>query len=90
MGERSMLPSFGSGLENFMFKTMNENLKSAIEYTIKDALLDYEPRITVENVEADFDLENAIVQINIDYIYNQTNTRHNYVFPYNLKEGTNL
>ena len=35
-------------------------------------------------------LANGLVNIEITYLYNQTNTRHNYVYPFYLKEGTNL
>lgn len=91
IGERSMYPNFGSGMSQFMFKTMNETLKGGIIHTVKDALLENEPRITVEDVDVEFtDLEKGMVEIAIKYVYNNTNTRHNYVFPFHLKEGTNL
>ena len=36
------------------------------------------------------DLRTGLVEVTIDYMYNQTNTRHNYVYPFYIKEGTNL
>jgi uncharacterized protein len=90
-GERCMQPQFGSGLQQFFFRKMDEGLKGEIGDAVTASLLHNEPRITVKDVEVEFaDLQNGLVQITIDYVYNQTNTRHNYVFPFHLNEGTNL
>jgi len=86
-----MEPQFGSGLQQFFFRQMDETLKGEIMDTIKTALLHNEPRITVLSVNVTFkDVLNGLTEVDIKYRYNQTNTRHNYVFPFNLKEGTNL
>jgi phage baseplate assembly protein W len=90
-GERCLEPQFGSGLQQFFFRKMDATLKGEIKDAVKVSLLQNEPRITVMNVEVDFaDLQNGLVEIAITYEYNQTNTRHNYVFPFYLNEGTNL
>jgi uncharacterized protein len=90
-GERDFDPLFGSGLQQFFFRPMDETLKGEIKDAVKTALLLNEPRITVTNVAVDYtDITGGIAQITIAYVYNQTNTRHNYVFPFYLKEGTNL
>jgi phage baseplate assembly protein W len=91
MGERALEPQFGSGLQQFFFRTMDETLKGEIIDAIKVSLLRNEPRITVISVSADFiDLLTGRAEVTVIYIYNQANTRHNYVFPLHLKEGTNL
>ena len=91
MGERTMLPEFGSGMQQYFFRQMNATLKGQLEDTVRTALLEQEPRITVQNITAKYaDMQNGLVEIVIDYVYNQTNTRHNYVFPFYVKEGTNL
>ncbi|GGB79192.1 baseplate protein [Flavobacterium suaedae] len=91
MGERCMQPQFGSGLQPLFFKKMNENLRGQLIDAVKNALLQHEPRITVKDVKVTFaDETNGMVQVDIYYIYNQTNTRHNYVYPFYVKEGTNL
>ena len=70
---------------------MDDTLKGEIIDAVETSLLDNEPRITVESVDVVFsDIESGAVEVYIDYIYNQTNTRHNYVFPFYLKEGTSL
>jgi len=90
-GERSVDANFGSGLHQFLFQTMDETLKGEIVDTVKIALLEFEPRITVLNVSVDFvDRNEGFVNIHITYEVNTTNTRHNYVFPFYIKEGTNL
>ncbi|MEP1489574.1 MAG: GPW/gp25 family protein [Algibacter sp.] len=91
IGERSLEPQFGSGLQQYFFKEMNETLRGEIKDTITASLLTNEPRIEVLNVEVEYiDVLSGIVEVSIDYKYNQTNTRHNYVYPFYLKEGTNL
>ncbi len=90
-GSRSMEPNFGSGLQTFFFRSMSETLKGEIIEAVKQALLHNEPRITVEEVNVSYpDETGGIVHIDITYLFNQTNTRHNYVFPFHLNEGTNL
>jgi phage baseplate assembly protein W len=90
-GERSFEPQFGSGLQQFFFKKMDETLKGELKDAVKVSLLHNEPRITVTDVQVEFtDLVNGVAEIEINYVYNQTNTRHNYVFPFHIKEGTNL
>ena len=90
-GERTLEAEFGSGIQQFMFKKIDSSLKGEIIETIKFALLKYEPRILVQDVRvASTDIVNGTIEILISYIYSKTNTRHNYVFPFYLKEGTNL
>ncbi|MFT3795825.1 GPW/gp25 family protein [Flavobacterium sp.] len=91
LGERCMQPRFGSGLQQYFFRKMDETLKGEIIDTVKFSLLHNEPRITVIQTEVEFtDLQNGRIDIKIVYTHNRTNTRHNYVFPFHIKEGTNL
>ena len=90
-GERILEPGFGSGLQKFFFRNMDETLKGEISEEVKFSLLNNEPRITVIDVKVAYaDMARGLVEIGIMYMYNQTNTRHNYVFPFYIKEGTNL
>ena len=91
MGERCFQPEFGSGLQQFFFRTMDETLKGDIIDVIKVSLMHNEPRITVKGVSVNFtDLQAGFAEIHISYICNKANTRHNHVFPFHLKEGTNI
>jgi phage baseplate assembly protein W len=79
------------GLQTIFFKEMRPTLQGEIREAIKTALLDNEPRIKVLSVVVAFaDLQAGLVEVTINYKYNQTNTRHNYVYPFYIKEGTNL
>jgi phage baseplate assembly protein W len=90
-GERCFEPQFGSGLQQFFFRPMDNTLKGEIKDAVQTALLHNEPRITVTAVSVEYtDLLNGQVDIIISYVYNMTNTRHNYVYPFYLKEGTNI
>lgn len=90
-GERPFSPQFGAGLQKFFFKEMRPTLQGEIREAVKTALLNNEPRIKVLAVEVVFaDLQSGLVEVSINYMYNQTNTRHNYVYPFYIKEGTNL
>ncbi|RYU91734.1 phage tail protein [Mucilaginibacter terrigena] len=90
-GERNMEPQFGSGLQKFFFRKIDETLKGELINTIKMSLLLNEPRIKVSGVDVEFtDMLNGMLEIIIDYTYIQTNTRHNHTFPFSIMEGTNL
>ena len=90
-GERTMEPQFGSGLQKFFFKKIDETLKGEIKEAVSVSLLNNEPRITVKEINVGVkDMLNGLVEVEIIYIYNQTNTRHNCVCPFYINEGTNL
>ncbi len=90
-GERSLLPDFGSDLSSFLFKQADQSLVGDIVRAVRSSLLDYEPRIVVNQVDVSFS-EGAeqIVNIAITYTKIKTNTRHNHIYPFSIKEGTNL
>lgn len=90
-GERVLQPDFGSELRQYIFSNFDATLKNQIVASIRHTLLNDEPRITVESIDiTESDSFNATLHINIVYVINQTNTRHNHVFPFSLLEGTNL
>jgi len=93
-GERTLESDFGSGLQQFFFRKMDDTLQGEMADAIKISLLQNEPRISVQDVMVEYaddtDILNGVVSITVSYIYNQTNTRHNYVFPFYINEGTNL
>lgn len=90
-GERILESQFGSGLHHFCFRKMDETLKGEIADDVKMSLLHNEPRIIVKNVSIEYtDIKEGWVEVTITYVLIQTNTRHNYVYPFHSKEGTNL
>lgn len=91
VGGRMMNPDFGSGLQQFFFKEINETMLGDLSNVVKSTLIEYESRITVESVDAEVkDQFEGLINVTIIYTFNQTNTRHNYVFPFYINEGTNL
>ena len=89
-GERVMLPSFGCNLQPFVFETMNVPNIAMIEKIVKDALVNHEPRIIVEEIISTPFQEEGKLEININYSIILTNTRYNYVFPFYMSEATNI
>jgi phage baseplate assembly protein W len=55
---------------------------------VNEALMKWEPRIEVLNVDAnpDEDEKNKLI-INIEYMIKTTNTRDNLVYPFYLEKG---
>lgn len=87
-GERVMLRSFGAGLREVVFEPNSPATRARIEHLVKKALLDWEPRINVERVQATAsDDEPNLVLLCVDYVVRATNTFYNRVYPFYLLEG---
>jgi phage baseplate assembly protein W len=88
LGERIMKPEYGCGIRNFVFQETDNSHIHVLKDIITNAILNYEPRVKVE--EINIDTENyldGVITIEIDYFIITTNTRSNIVFPYYLSEG---
>jgi phage baseplate assembly protein W len=88
LGERIMKPEYGCGIRNFVFQETDNSHMHVLKDIITNAILNYEPRVKVE--EINIDTENyldGVITIEIDYFIITTNTRSNIVFPYYLSEG---
>jgi uncharacterized protein len=90
-GERVMRPDFGCNLEELVFEPLTTTFKTYIKDLITTAILYYEPRIEVDNIELDDtgELEGRIL-ISIEYTVKATNSRFNFVFPFYKNEATGL
>ena len=96
LGERPMNPQFGSPLQQFVFQHINANTLGQIKQGLSYALLHYEPRIKVENIQLNLESNGQQAQVSTDAVLNialtyrilHTNTRHNFVYPYVLSEAT--
>ena len=89
-GERVMLPTFGCNLQPYVFTEMNVPNITMIEKIVKEALTYHEPRIIVENIITTAFQNEGYLEINVDYTIITTNTRTNYVFPFYMKEATDI
>ncbi|MDF2433050.1 MAG: uncharacterized protein JWP44_2681 [Mucilaginibacter sp.] len=89
-GERVMLPTFGCNLQPHVFDVMNTPNIAMIEKIVHDALVYNEPRIIVGDISSTVMADQGMLQINIPYTIITTNTRYNYVYPFYIKEATNV
>lgn len=90
-GERMLFPAFGCDIHNYVFETRDPTHLTMLKDAVYDALLYHEPRIKVVKITIQPDqLEDGRINIHIDYKVIITNSRSNMVFPFYLKEGTNI
>jgi uncharacterized protein len=90
-GERIMQPRYGCDMTEFVFEPVTTTLKTFMKDKIKMQLVVYEPRIQIEALELDDSgiLEGRIL-IDVHYRVKSTNSRYNYVYPFYIKEATEL
>ncbi len=87
-GERVMLSDYGCNLNPLLFENITASLFTKIRDTIGNAILRYEPRIILVDIQFTDGGTEGVLNIEIDYIIRTTNSRQNFVFPYYLNEGT--
>lgn len=82
-GERPMRPTFGSDLGNLMFAPTNPTTLGLAQVYVRQALAQWEPRIRVLDVVADYDADDpSRLMISIGYETVETNSKYNLVFPF--------
>lgn len=90
-GERVMLPEYGCDLHGNVFDGADNTTLTHIKSLIADAILFFEPRIKLEEIQLDTDrMLEGTLQIILDYTVLTTNSRSNMVIPFYLSEGTNV
>lgn len=88
-GERIMRPDYGCDLHSLVFERMNANTRSEIIYMVEMAVIRYEPRVTVNGVRVEMDVDDiGMIRIILDYTVRKTNARSNIVYPFYIREGT--
>jgi len=87
-GERVMRPDFGAGLRSFVFGPLSQTNLQRVQTRVQEALVKWEPRITVEQVSATIDpADLGTLLIAVAYRLRVTNTLQNLVYPFYLNEG---
>jgi phage baseplate assembly protein W len=89
-GERMMRPEFGSTLHEYVFASNNATTAGLLGYHVRDALLRWEPRIELMDIDVQADPdEPTFISISIGYLVKATNDERNLVYPFYLipKEG---
>ena len=85
-GERVMRPNFGCGIHAFVFAPNNTRTLGLVQFQVEQALTRWEPRIDLERVEAQSDIQDpAKLLISIDYRLRGTDSRFNMVYPFYLQ-----
>ena len=88
LGERVMLPTFGAGVNDYVFQSNSSMVRTQLASAIKQALLKWEPRITVTQASVNpVPDEPSQVLVSIEYTINATNEPANVVYPFYLSEG---
>ncbi|HET9377120.1 MAG TPA: GPW/gp25 family protein [Chthoniobacterales bacterium] len=88
LGERVMRPTFGAGVNDYVFQSNSFVTRTKLATAIKSALVQWEPRIELGQVQAQpVANEPSQVLISIEYRLRTTNELFNVVYPFYLEEG---
>ena len=90
-GERVMRPDYGCALDDLIFEPVDEGILTYIKDLISKAILFYEPRVNLLNINISADpamLWEGRVLIELDLAVRSTNSRFNYVYDYYKREAT--
>ncbi len=90
VGERPLRQDFGSNLMSYTFMDMNITQINIMIRSLKDQILNQEPRIEDVSITPDPDSGDGRVIFNISYTVSATNTRDNIVFPFYLNQETEV
>jgi uncharacterized protein len=90
LSERVQRSDFGCDIPSLLFENVSTTTLTRITDVIKQAIIQYEHRIILEKVQFDFLETEGRLDIDIHYTIRSTNSRHNYVYPYYIKEGTHV
>jgi phage baseplate assembly protein W len=82
-------PNYGCAIHDILFEPNTAITAAKIEYEVKRALMEFEPRVADIEVEAQPDSsEQSRMNVTISYTIRKTNTKSNLVYPFYLrKEG---
>ncbi len=88
-GERIMQPAYGCRIHDYVFEPNDAETQAGIETAIRQAILFFEPRVTLHRVEVIMtDWLEGRIGVMLDYTVDQSNSRSNMVYPFYIREGT--
>lgn len=87
-GERMMRPDFGCGIHDLVFALNDADTVGIVQKKVRDALIRWEPRINVLNVDVEVKGQGEVLLINIHYRVRTTNNFFNLVYPFYLAAGS--
>jgi uncharacterized protein len=87
-GERPMLPDFGCGMHDILFKPNDPRTIALVVHLARESLTRYEPRIDLIDLLAENTLEAPnLLLIRVNYRVRATNAIGNLVYPFYINEG---
>jgi len=86
-GERLMRPDFGCGIHELVFERNTATTAGKVSEEVRDALLSFEPRIDLLDVQVEARDGGSVMQISVDFRVRATNNAFNLVFPFYLEQG---
>lgn len=90
LGERPLRENFGSNLMSYTFMDLSLTRINILIRTLKDRILNQEPRIDNLEITPSEDSGNGRIIFDIEYTVSATNTRDNLVFPFYLNQETEV
>ena len=85
-GERVMRPDFGCGIHEKVFAPNNLGTVGQIISDVRDALIEWEPRIDILDIDAIREPQQPnMILIQVNYQVRTTNNIFNLVYPMNLQ-----
>ena len=82
-GERFLEPKFGLDMHSLMFEPMSTTMRSLLLDRVRTAILIYEPRIKLIDLQVDNpDPNEGSLRVLLEYEVRSTNSRFNLVFPF--------
>ena len=86
-GERVMRPDFGCDIHSFVFAILDTSNLTMIKSAVRGALVRWEPRIDVGEIDLTVAGDGNRVEINVHYTIRITNFSANLVYPFYLQTG---
>jgi phage baseplate assembly protein W len=88
LGERFLQPKFGCSLDRLIFDPLSTTTITYIKGLVGQCLLNFEPRIIVNDVAIATTGEEGRVDIEITFTVRATNSRYNMVYPFYRNEAS--
>ncbi len=86
-GERVMRPDFGCGIHDLVFGVNSAGTAGHVTRAVRQALLLWEPRIDVLDVQVSVGDNAQVLLVSIDYLVRTTNSRFNLVYPFYVERN---
>jgi uncharacterized protein len=86
-GERVMRPDFGCGIYDLVFEVNSASTAGRVAQAVREALLLFEPRIDVRDVQVRPEDNGEVLLIAIEYAVRATNNVFNLVYPFYLERS---